>query len=79
MKKEKTIVTPELSVVGNVMSWKNSVIQLSNISSISTVPLELLPFPTWAIPLILIGTVAFKLSWIAAVVLMASGIIAIRE
>lgn len=57
MKKEATINTPELSIVGNAMAWKNSVIFLSNISSISTIPLESLPFPLWALGISVAGLI----------------------
>ena len=62
MKKEKTVQTPELFIAGNIMAWKDSVIQLSNISSISTVPLALKQFPLWTLIGIFIGLLLFKLT-----------------
>lgn len=50
----KEIRTPELLIVGNAMSWKDTVIQLSNISSLTTVSLNPEPFPiVWIIVMIL--------------------------
>lgn len=54
---KKEINTPELSIAGNVMAWKNTIIQLSNISSLSTVALDPLKFPFWTILVILGGFV----------------------
>jgi hypothetical protein len=71
LKKEKTITTPQLSIAGNVMTWGESVIQLSNISSISTVPLDLMPFPTWAILILCGGLFLFKYTWAISLILMA--------
>jgi len=62
MKKEKSIITPQLLIDGNIMAWKNSAIQLSNVSSISTVPLELMPFPSWTLLVLLAGLIVFKAS-----------------
>lgn len=74
MKKEKNIITPQLMIAGNIMAWKDSVLQLSNVSSVSTVPLELMPFPTWVLLVFLAGIGAFVTSWLAAVVFIAVAI-----
>lgn len=58
--KNQNIDTPELSINGNIMSWHGSAIQLSNISSISTVELPLVPFPKWILLAFLAGAVLFK-------------------
>ena len=77
MKNEKTINTPQLAISGNIMAWNDSVIQLSNVSSISTVPLALTPFPIWTLVLLFGGIYSFILSIITGIVLIAIGIIAI--
>lgn len=77
MKKEKTIVTPQLFIAGNIMTWKSSALQLSNISSISTVPLELMPFPLWAILMLVLGSVAFAVSVLAAISIIAAAVFVI--
>lgn len=74
MKKEATINTPELSIVGNAMAWKNSVIFLSNISSISTIPLETIPFPMWALGIFIIGLIClFKFALVGFGLLLLGG------
>ena len=74
MKKEATINTPELSIVGNAMAWKNSVIFLSNISSISTIPLESIPFPMWALAIFILGLIClFKFTLIGFGLLLLGG------
>ena len=45
MEKEKSIETEQLLIKGNIMSWEDTMIQLSNVSFISTSPLEPLKFP----------------------------------
>lgn len=62
MKTEKKIETPELVVSGNSMAWKDMVIQLSNISTVSTVPLDKLPFPTWTLVVFAISSFAFTVN-----------------
>ena len=77
LKKEKSIETPQLRIVGNAMAWGESVIQLSNISSVSTVPLELIPFPLGAVITCLIGMAlcSFKtVGWIGVVCIIAGGV-----
>lgn len=73
--KSKEIRTPELSVAGNVMSWRDTIIQLSNISSLSTVPLELAAFPYWTIIVILVGI--FLLQESMAISFVAFGVAAV--
>lgn len=67
-KKESEIKTAELSVAGNVMSWHNTIIQLSNISSLSTVSLELKKFPFWTIVALLIGLIFLKYQMLIAII-----------
>lgn len=66
MKREKEINTPELSIAGNVMAWKNTIIQLSNVSSLSTVALDPVAFPLWTIvgSFIAIILIPFKLAFL---------------
>lgn len=77
MKKEKNIITPQLVIAGNIMAWKDSVLQLSNVSSVSTVPLEPIPFPSWALLALLVGLIIFKASWLAAVAFIAVAVVGI--
>lgn len=75
MKKEKTISTPELLVYGNIMSWNESMIQLSNISSISTVKVKTDPFPLWTLLFFVIGIFAFKFLWLFAIPFIAISVL----
>ena len=77
MKKEATINTPELSIVGNAMAWKNSVIFLSNISSISNVPLETPPFPLWALGVFIVGFICLSENALVGLALILFGGMAI--
>lgn len=73
MKKEKTIETQELLITGNIMSWKGTMIQLSNVSCISTEPLAQDEFPKLSILLLLIGFWLFKSNFILSLLFLASG------
>lgn len=77
MKKEKSIVTSQLLIVGNIMAWKDSVLQLSNVSSVSTVALEPLPFPSWALLALLAGLAMFIFSWVPATIFIVIGMVSI--
>lgn len=52
---EKSIETPTLTIKGNIMSWEGMMIQLSNVSCISTSNISLLPFPTLSLVILLGG------------------------
>jgi len=71
--KEKSIETPELLIKGNIMCWEGTMVQLSNISCISTMPLEQLEFPKFALLLLLGGLMVLKGSAIFGILLMAAG------
>lgn len=60
MEKEKTIETPKLTIKGNIIYWARTMIQISNISYISTVPLEQLGFPKMALLILGIAILAFS-------------------
>ena len=64
MKKEKIIETPELLVRGNIMKWKGTTIQLSNVSYVSTSHLDLIDFPIISIFIIIIGIFCIDLKYI---------------
>ena len=61
-KKEKSIETPELLIKGNIISWEGTMIQLSNVSCISTSPLELMEFPKLALLFLLGGLMSFRIN-----------------
>lgn len=59
---EKNIETPYLFIKKNIMTWNNTMIQLSNISLLTAADINLLPFPFLAVLLVLGGFVLFESS-----------------
>jgi len=49
------IETPVLNIRKNLIIWKDTMIQISNVSYISAAPPEMLPFPNWAFGATVIG------------------------
>lgn len=72
---EKSIETKELMIKGNIMLWHGTMIQLSNISSITTDPLALLKFPWGSLVVMLIGLLMEKVNILLTVLLVIAGII----
>lgn len=70
MKQEKTIDTPQLLITGNIMVWKDSMLQLSNISSVSAVALQPVPFPLWTLLVFLLGLFMFSVKVILAIAMI---------
>lgn len=58
--KEKSIETSQLKITGNIMTWEDTMIQLANVSSISTTPLVLRGFPWWTLFIFIIGFILKK-------------------
>lgn len=71
--KDKSIETPELLIKGNIMCWEGTMIQLSNISCISTAPLEALEFPKLSILCILGGLIVGNQSAVLGFAFLAVG------
>lgn len=67
---EKNIETPYLFIKKNIMTWNNTMIQLSNISLLTAADIDLLPFPILALLMILGGFVLFKSSAAFAILLL---------
>lgn len=65
------IDTEILKVTGNLISWKNTILQIINISMISTTDITKQPFPLWSLLLALIGIIAFSLNPFIAILLLA--------
>lgn len=70
MNKKKSINTPQLLINGNIMSWSDTMIQLSNVSCISTKPLEEIEFPKLSILLLIIGLLIFKYNTALSIILL---------
>ena len=73
MKQEKSIETPELLIKGNIMSWEGMMIQLSNVSCISTTSLKQIAFPVLSVLVMIIGIVIFKSNFLAGIFLLLVG------
>ena len=75
MKKEKSIETSELKIKGNILCWHDAMIQLSNVSYISTAPLELIEFPKYSILMLIAAILFFGISILASIVLLVCAIV----
>ena len=69
--KEKTVETKNLRIQGHLLSWKGSVIQISNISLITTSDVRTAPFPLWAGVIILVGIALLREVWYVGLILFA--------
>lgn len=67
------IETPQLLVKGNIMSWYGTMIQLSNVSCISTRPLAQKQFPLLSMALLFIGAFLFQYNVILGIILLVIG------
>lgn len=74
---EKFIETPSLLIKKNIMTWDNTVIQLSNISYISAADIELAKFPGWAALVVLGGLLLFGETALLAILLIAVGAVGV--
>ena len=68
------IDTPRLWIKGNIMCWDGTMIQLSNISCISTSPLVQAPFPFLSIAFLVVGLLALMLKYKLMVVIVLLGV-----
>ncbi len=75
MKKEKSIETSELKIKGNILCWHDAMIQLSNISYISTAPLELIEFPKYSILMLIAAILLFGINILVSIVLLVCAIV----
>ncbi|MDO4168375.1 MAG: hypothetical protein Q4D45_00630 [Lachnospiraceae bacterium] len=55
MEKNNEIKTDKLEIYKNILEWEDSIIQLSNVSQVSTKPMELQDFPKWTIIVCIVG------------------------
>ena len=74
---EKFIETPSLLIKKNIMTWDNTVIQLSNISYISAADIGLAKFPGWAALVILGGLLLLGETALLAILLVAAGAVGV--
>ena len=69
----RTIDTNYLKIYGNCLEFKDTSIQLSNVSLFSTVDIAPSPFPVWSILVILVGVFALQFNALFAILLIAAG------
>lgn len=67
------IDTPRLWVKGNIMCWDGTMIQLSNVSCISTTPLVQIAFPLFSIVFLLLGLLSLGYNLIVGIILLGVG------
>lgn len=78
-KKDRTVQTKNLLVRGNLLYWEGVIIQISNISLLTTTNFNTPRFPSWTILLILVGTTVFSVpgTIIAGLLLLLVAVLAI--
>ena len=76
-RKEKRVNTPSLSIVGRLLRWEDTIIQIDNISLISTADFQQTSFPLWSLVLILIGLLLIRYSVFVGLICLAGGGLAI--
>lgn len=69
--KEKTVETDNLRIEGQLLEWKGVIIQVSNISLITTANLNSTKFPLWTLLAIIIGIALFQFEGLVGLVLIA--------
>lgn len=78
-RKEKRVHTNSLSIMGHLLRWENVIIQISNISLITTSDFQQSAFPMRAVILIVLGLVLIQYIWIAGLVCLALGLFIIWD
>lgn len=76
-RKEKRVNTPSLSIVGRLLRWEDTIIQIDNISLISTTDFQQTSFPLWSLVLILIGLLLIRYSVFVGLICLAGAGLAI--
>lgn len=71
--KQMVIETPQLVVKGNIMTWQGTMIQLSNVSCISTRPLTQTVFPVYSIVPLCVGVFLLEDYLMASIIFFGIG------
>lgn len=74
MTMKKSIETNTLKIKGNIMCWDDTMVQLSNVSCISTSPLEQNAFPKYSILMIIVAILLFGRNILVSIILLVGGI-----
>ena len=72
-KKEKTVQTKQLLIQGHLLRWEGVIIQISNISLITSTNLNPPGFPIWAAIAVLAGIALLKPIWYVGLIALAVG------
>lgn len=70
---EKCIETEQLNITGNIMTWQGTMIQLSNVSYITTQKLSPVKIPWGALVLIGVGICMFAFKAVIAFIMIVLG------
>lgn len=76
-RKETVVETKQFQICGHLLRWEDTVIQISNISLISTGNFQSQQFPMWAAILALLGLLALGASLIVGLMCIVVGIFCI--
>lgn len=76
-KKEKTVQTKQLLIQGHLLRWEGVIIQISNISLITSTNLNPPVFPIWAAIAVLAGISLLDPIWYVGLIAMAVGVYSI--
>lgn len=71
--KDKMVQTDRLQILGHLLRWDDVVIQISNISMISTGSYQSQSFPLWAAIVVIVGLITFWISWLIGLLLTVFG------
>ena len=73
LQNEKCIETEQLNITGNIMTWQGTMVQLSNVSYITTQKLSPVKLPWIALVLIGLGICMFAFKAVVAFVMIVLG------
>ena len=68
--KDKFIKTMNLNITGNIMSWQDCLVQISNVSYITAKGVQQAPFPWISLLAIFIGIMFFRLNVLIALIIV---------
>lgn len=74
MKRENGIETSKLVVKDKIMIWDNTMLQLSNVSSVSAAPMERMAFPKWSVLLMVLGFLFVQYDMLLCLLFIGGGL-----
>lgn len=67
---DKVIKTMNLNITGNIITWQDCLVQISNVSYITAKGIQQVQFPWITIPALVIGIMLFRLSFLVALIIV---------